>query len=90
MLLRVGLKAKRSHFDSLASAFGKISNEAIHRVAEHMASGDSMTFHTEEEQQVIELMKQVNAVSTSIQGSSASKLSQRSELKALTSLFESV
>ena len=83
MLLRVGLKAKKKNFHYLASKFGQISSVAIHAVTERVANGNSVVADTPEELQVLKLMKQVNAVSSHIQGSSASKAVQRSELKAL-------
>ena len=83
MLLRVGLKAKRQNFISLAKQFAEVSSEAIHTVTERVANGDKLTANMAEERRVLELMKQVNAVSSYVQGSSASKAVQRSELKAL-------
>ena len=83
MLLQVGLKAKKKNFNSVASYFGRVSTEAIHAVADRIANGDHQTANTSEEQQVLELMKQVNTVSLHIQGSAASKAIRRSELKAL-------
>ena len=83
MLLRVGLKAKRKNFDSVAERFGRISAEAIHVVTDRIENGDSITADTPEEHQVLELMKQVNTTSGHVQGSAASKVIQRSELKAL-------
>lgn len=83
MLLCVGLKAKKRNFDSLASKFAQVSSEAVHAVTERIAAGDHITANTDEEHQVLELMKQVNAVSSYVPGSAASKSVQRSELKAL-------
>ena len=83
MLLHVGLKAKKHYFPSLASKFAQISSEAIHAMTECVSNGDKITANSFEERQVLELMKQVNAVSSFVPSSSASKAVQRSELKAL-------
>ena len=83
MLLRVRLKAKKRDFPSLASRFVQVSAKAIHAVANRVSNGDNHTANSVEEKQVLELMKQVNAVSSFVPGSSASKAVQRSELKAL-------
>lgn len=83
MLLRVGLKAKRRNFSDLASKFAQVSSEAICVVADRVESSDHITANSVEETRVLELMKQVNAVSSYVPGSSASKVVQRPELKAL-------
>ena len=83
MLLRVGLKAKRRNFESVASRFAKLDDFAIHAISEKIASGNNVSACNEQERQVLDLMQHVNAVSSHIQGSAASKIKQRSELKAL-------
>ena len=48
-----------------------------------MANVKDVSAYTEDEKQVLDLMKQVNTISSNVQGSAASKVRQRSELKAL-------
>lgn len=83
MLLQVGLKVKRRNFESVVSWFAKLDDSAIHAVSERLATGKDVTALNEDERQVLELMKQVNAVLSEIQGSAASKIKQRLQLKAL-------
>ena len=83
MLLRVGLKAKKRNFESVASCFARLDESAIHSVSKCIANSNEVSAYNDEKKEVLELMKQVNAVSSDIQGSAASKIKQRSQLKAL-------
>ncbi|KAJ7587458.1 hypothetical protein C8J56DRAFT_757235, partial [Mycena floridula] len=83
MLLRTGLKVKKANFPAVASRFASVSEAAIHIVSERVARGDLTTFNTDEERQVLQLMKEVKAVTSHVQGSAASKMVQRNEVRAL-------
>jgi hypothetical protein len=60
--LHTSLKVKKSKFASVAQSFANVSAEAVHIVSERIARGDWTTSHSREEQQVIDLMKEVNVI----------------------------
>ncbi len=73
-LLHTSLKVKRGRFDKLAETFATVQADAIHRVTERVARGDWNTCHSAEEQQVLNLMREVNVVTAHVAGSSASRV----------------
>jgi hypothetical protein len=83
ILLNTSLKMKKSSFERLASAFGTVSPETVHIVSERVSHGDFTTVHNSEEKKVLELLKQVKAVTYNVPGSSSSKLVMRNEIRAL-------
>jgi hypothetical protein len=71
MLLQTSLKVKKANFSSVASQFASLSPDVVEKVAEHAANGQSVSPNNEEERKVLNLLKQANAVTASVPGSSA-------------------
>ena len=84
MLLHTSLKVKRSNFRSWADKFKNVSSDAIERVISRSSNGSYATAHDEEERKVLDLMKDVNTISSHVPGSSASRVAMRNEIRALT------
>jgi hypothetical protein len=82
LLQHTSYKVKRENFDSVAAQFG-VSASAIHTVSERISKGDFQTSNSEEESRVLALMKQVNLISSHVQGSPQSKLIMRNEIRGL-------
>lgn len=67
----------------MAHSFASVSQEAVHLVTERVARGDSVTFNSDEERQVLNLMKEVNIITSHVSGSAASRVTMRNEMRAL-------
>ena len=74
LLLHSSLKVKQWNFGSVACSFVSVSPEAVHRVTEHVARGDWTTSNSNEECEVLNLMKEVNVVTSNVSGSAASRV----------------
>ncbi|KAF5343263.1 hypothetical protein D9757_015149 [Collybiopsis confluens] len=83
MLLRTSVKAKKSNFEALAARFAAVTPEAVSAVATRYARGDHRSFRNAEEQQVLQLMNEVNVVTSSVSGSAASLVAMRNQIRAL-------
>ena len=83
ILLHSSLKVKRRNFDSVARSFTSVSPEAVHKVTERVARGDWSSSNSNEERQVLNLMKEVNVITSNVEGSAASRVAMRNELRAL-------
>ncbi|KAJ3832284.1 hypothetical protein F5878DRAFT_508267, partial [Lentinula raphanica] len=83
-LLRTSLKVKRANFANVASTFAMVSADTIHTVSQRMAAGDCTTFNSSEELQVLNLMRQINAINSHVPGSTSGKVEMRNEIRALT------
>ncbi|KAJ6555899.1 hypothetical protein B0H19DRAFT_875334, partial [Mycena capillaripes] len=83
LLLHTSLKVKKVNFASIASQFASVSPEVVQRVSERVANGSSAAPKDAEEQKVLNLLKQVNAVASSVQGSSAARVAMRNEIRGL-------
>lgn len=83
MLLRTCLKTRKDNFPSVAAQFADLSSEAIHAVSERVSRGDYSTAHSAEEKKVLNLMREVKAVTSFVPGSASSKVAMRNEIKAL-------
>jgi hypothetical protein len=81
-LLHTSLKVKHSNFESIAHRLGTVSPLAVHAVADRVARGDH-TVHNDEEKRVLGLMKEVNVISSHVQGSSAARVARRNEIRGL-------
>ena len=84
LLLQTSLKVKKSAFAKFAKEFSMVSSEAVGEVLQRVEKGERVTASTEEERRVFRLMKEVNLVTAKIPGSSASRVSMRNEIRALT------
>ena len=83
VLLNTSLKVKKASFEHLATAFGTVTPEVVHIVSERVSRGDFSTIHNSEEKKVVDLLKQVKAVTHNTPGSSSSKLVMRNEIRAM-------
>ncbi|KAF7314095.1 ATP-dependent DNA helicase [Mycena chlorophos] len=83
LLLHTSLKVKRSNFDAVASQFATVSPQVVKTISERVANGESPAPKNPEEQKVLTLLKQVNAVVTSVPGSSAARVAMRNEIRGL-------
>lgn len=72
-LLHTSLKVKRKNFDHIAAAFGSVSPETVHIVSERVARGDLTTIKNPEEKKVLDLLKEVKAVTSHVPGSASSR-----------------
>ncbi|PBK96127.1 hypothetical protein ARMGADRAFT_1045257 [Armillaria gallica] len=82
MLLHTSLKVKWKNFPEVMDRFGSVSAEAVAMVAQRVADGDLATANTPEEKRILALMKEVNAMSSAIPGSSMARVGKRNEVKA--------
>ena len=83
ILLHTSLKVCKSNFSEVAQQFASVSPETIHIITERMSHGDSTTANNADERKVLNLMKQVRAITSNIPGSSASRVSMRNEIRGL-------
>ncbi len=83
ILLHTSLKTTRRNFDSVAWSFASVSVEVVHQGTERVSRGDWMTSDVSEERQVLNLMKEVNVVTSNVPGSSAARIMMRNEIRAL-------
>ena len=60
-----------------------MSFEAVHSVMECVSRGDYATAHNDEERKVLQLMKEVKVIASSIPGSSASRLAMRNKIRGM-------
>ncbi|KAF8157390.1 hypothetical protein BJ912DRAFT_799114, partial [Pholiota molesta] len=84
VLLHTSLKTHKASFPVIANDFASVLAETIHIVTEHISCGDSVTANNAEEQKVLNLMKQVTAVTSNVPGTSASHVAMRNEICGLT------
>ena len=83
VLLHTSLKVRKANFNSIASDFASVSLETVHIITERISRGDSITANTAEERKVLNLMKQVNVVTSNVPGTSASRVTMRNEIRGL-------
>ncbi|KAK0496912.1 hypothetical protein EDD18DRAFT_1055578, partial [Armillaria luteobubalina] len=83
LLLHTSLKVKRRNFAEVVDRFRSVSIEAVTTVAQQVADGNVLTANTPEEKCILALMKEVNAVSSAIPGSSMAHVAKRNEVKVL-------
>jgi hypothetical protein len=82
LLLHTSLRVSRSNFDSWAQRFTCVSIEAINSLAERTSNGSPPSPVTDDERLVVELMKEVKAISSNVPGSPDSRLTMRNEIRA--------
>ncbi|KAG6876462.1 hypothetical protein C0992_012882 [Termitomyces sp. T32_za158] len=83
VLLHTSLKVRKSDFSAIASRFATVSLNAVQRVSARVAKGDYITVRDDEEKHVLELMKQVNVISSHVPGSAAMRMSMRNEIRGM-------
>jgi hypothetical protein len=82
-LLHTSLKVKKSNFRAVAESFASVSPDAVQVVTDRVANGDFATAHTNEERQILNLMKEVKLITSHVPGSASSRLAMRNEIRAL-------
>ncbi|KAH6887372.1 hypothetical protein BKA70DRAFT_1122222, partial [Coprinopsis sp. MPI-PUGE-AT-0042] len=83
ILLETDFKVKRGSFHKFASSFANVSPDSIHTVSEKIAQGTSLKPSEADERAVSQLMKEINMITRTIPGSSASKTQNRNEMKSM-------
>jgi hypothetical protein len=83
VLLHTSLKVKKSNFNSFATQFACTSPEAVHRVTEHVSRGDFTTAKTNEERDILKLMKEVQLITSHVPGSLASHTAMSNEIRGM-------
>lgn len=82
VLLRSSLKVKKNSFARVASEFSKVPLTAVSSVCAKLAENDFSAPMTKDELTVMSLMKEVNLVTSSVPGSSSSRVNMRNQLRA--------
>lgn len=83
MLLHTSLKVKRTRFRSWANRFKSISPTTIENLIAKSSDGKYPTAQNDEERNVLELMRDVNTVTSHVPGSAAARVNMRNEIRAL-------
>ncbi|KAF8231538.1 hypothetical protein L208DRAFT_1469222, partial [Tricholoma matsutake] len=78
---------KSSHFDSVAEKLIAVSHDTLTTVANHLEKEGNMLESSNEEKNVMDLLKQVNTVAAKISGSQASKISCRNTIQSYAGFF---
>jgi hypothetical protein len=71
LLLHTSLKVKQANFANVSQRFATASAEAVHRVCECVSHGDHTTATSKEEHEVLNLMNEIQVITSHIPGSSA-------------------
>lgn len=87
VLLHTFLKVKAADFDRLAEEYSNISADTIATVTERLAKGNAKTCNSPEEKRILDLMKEVNVITSHVFGSAASKVDMRNEIRGLMLQF---
>ena len=74
---------KAQNFDSVMATLNAISADTIHIVCNRVAHGDAKSYQNEDEQRVLQLLKEVNVVVLNVAGSSASHVVMHNEIHAM-------
>ncbi|KAF8234641.1 hypothetical protein L208DRAFT_1260673, partial [Tricholoma matsutake] len=78
--LQTYFTVKSSHFDSVADKLGAILPDTLTNVANHLEKEGKMAELSNEQKNVMDLLKQVNTIAAKIPGSQASKISSRNTI----------
>jgi hypothetical protein len=83
-LLHTSLRVKRQNFQAVAHSFASVSSQAMsHQVTERVSRGDWTTANSNEDRMVLNLMREVNVITSNVPGSAASRVVMRNEIRAL-------
>ena len=82
LLLHTSLRVNCKNFHSWAQKFVDVSIDTIQTLAERASGGSIPTATTNDERQVLDLLKEVKLISANIPGSAASHLTMRNEIRA--------
>ena len=83
LLLHTSLKVKRSKFQSWANKYKTVSPTTIETLVEKSSDGKYPIAQNEEERNVLDLMRDVNTITSHIPGSAAARVNMRNEIRAL-------
>ncbi|KAI0037585.1 hypothetical protein FA95DRAFT_1506798, partial [Auriscalpium vulgare] len=83
LLLHTSLKVERARFPVVTADFAAVSVDTVHHVSERLSWGNYASANSDEECQVLRLMKEVNVMSSHVPGSSASRFAMRNEICGL-------
>lgn len=84
LLLHTSLKVKRTSFRPWAEKFKSISPTTIENLIVKSSDGKYPVAQNDEERKVLELMRDVNAITAHVPGSAAARVNMRNEIRALT------
>ncbi|TFK64751.1 hypothetical protein BDN72DRAFT_734493, partial [Pluteus cervinus] len=84
VLTQTNLRVKRQRYRSVLDDFNRLTPQAIHAVTERISRGDYTTTNNDDESRVLRVMKEIQAVNASVQGSSSGRLQMRRDIHALT------
>jgi Helitron helicase-like domain at N-terminus len=79
---RTTMRIRQSSFASKAHIYANLQPETIKRVALSIEQGE-YSFERQDEKDVCELMRDVHALNTTVQGSAAARLKMRNEIRAM-------
>lgn len=85
--LQTYFTVKSSHFNSVAEKLIAVSHDTLTAVANHLEKEDDMLELSNEQKNVIDLLKQVNTIAAKISGSQASKISCRNTIQSYAGFF---
>ncbi|THU85215.1 hypothetical protein K435DRAFT_685949 [Dendrothele bispora CBS 962.96] len=83
ILLHTSYKCKKSNFADVARTFSSASPLTLTAVAECVRKGDVITANSEEERQVLRLMRELNVLTASVPGSAGSRIAVRNEIRGM-------
>ena len=84
LLLHTHLKVKRTKFRSWTDKFQSISPITIENLVSKSSDGKYPVAQNDEERKVLELMRDVNTVTSHVPGSATARVNMRNEIRALT------
>ncbi|TFK65636.1 hypothetical protein BDN72DRAFT_741022, partial [Pluteus cervinus] len=84
VLTQSNVRVNRQSCQTVLEDFDRLMPDAVHKVTERISRGDYCTADNDAERRVLCVMKEIQAVNTSVQGSSAGKLQMRRDIHALT------
>jgi hypothetical protein len=82
LLLHTSLRVNQKNFHSWAQKFVNVSINTMQVLAKRASGGSQPTATTDDEQQALDLLKEVKLISANIPGSAASRLTMRNEIRA--------
>ncbi|KAF8230247.1 hypothetical protein L208DRAFT_1282975 [Tricholoma matsutake] len=85
--LQTYFTVKSSHFDSVADKLVALSHDTLSIVANHLEKEHSLAELSNEQKNVMDLLKQVNTIAAKIPGSQASKISSRNTIQSYAGFF---
>jgi DNA-binding ferritin-like protein len=85
--LQTHFTVKSSQFDSIAEKLVAVSHDSLTAVANHLEHEGSITQLSDEQKNVMNLLKQVNKIAAKIPGSQASNIHCRNTIRSYTGVF---